>query len=43
MPVSAKDWDQLQLPAPIPELVVKPDHMQIFMFSSVTWNHHRIH
>lgn len=29
--------------AEIPELVVCPDHMQIFMFSAVTWNRHHIH
>jgi hydroxyacyl-ACP dehydratase HTD2-like protein with hotdog domain len=43
MPISARNWEQLQLPAPIPELVVTPDHMQIFMFSAATWNRHRIH
>jgi hydroxyacyl-ACP dehydratase HTD2-like protein with hotdog domain len=37
------DWSQLRLPAPIPELVVTPDRMQIFMFSAATWNRHRIH
>lgn len=43
MPMSAQDWEQLRLPAPIPELVVKPDRMQIFMFSAATWNRHHIH
>jgi hydroxyacyl-ACP dehydratase HTD2-like protein with hotdog domain len=37
------DWSNLQLPAPIPELVVTPDHTQIFMFSAATWNRHHIH
>ena len=32
-----------RLPAPIPELVVVPSRMQLFMFSAVTWNRHRIH
>jgi hydroxyacyl-ACP dehydratase HTD2-like protein with hotdog domain len=41
--MSAKDWEQLHFPAPIPELVVKPNHMQIFMFSAATWNRHHIH
>lgn len=41
--MSAEDWEQLKLPARIPGLVVKPDRMQIFMFSAVTWNRHRIH
>jgi hydroxyacyl-ACP dehydratase HTD2-like protein with hotdog domain len=27
----------------IPELVVTPDHTQVFMFSAVTWNRHHIH
>lgn len=37
------DWSRLQLPAPIPALVVTPDHTQIFMFSAATWNRHHIH
>ena len=37
------DWARLQLPAPIPPLVVTPDHTQIFMFSAATWNRHHIH
>jgi hydroxyacyl-ACP dehydratase HTD2-like protein with hotdog domain len=37
------DWSRLRLPAPIPALVVTPDHQQIFMFSAATWNRHRIH
>jgi hydroxyacyl-ACP dehydratase HTD2-like protein with hotdog domain len=31
------------LPVPLPELEVVPDHMQIFMFSAVTWNRHHVH
>jgi len=33
----------MHYPAPIPELVVRPDRMQLFMFSAATWNRHRIH
>lgn len=43
MPSATKDWGSLELPAPIPEIVVTPDRMQIFMFSAATWNRHRIH
>ena len=43
MSQTPRDWSQLQLPAPIPALVVTPDHTQIFMFSAATWNRHRIH
>jgi hydroxyacyl-ACP dehydratase HTD2-like protein with hotdog domain len=31
------------LPLTLPELVVVPDHMQIFMFSAITWNRHHVH
>ncbi len=27
----------------IPELIVRPDPMQVFMFSAITWNRHHIH
>lgn len=27
----------------LPELIVTPTHAQIFMFSAVTWNRHRVH
>lgn len=27
----------------IPELIVCPDHVQVFMFSAITWNRHLIH
>lgn len=33
----------VQLPMPLPELEVVPDHMQVFMFSAITWNRHHIH
>ncbi len=31
------------LPMALPELEVVPDHMQIFLFSAVTWNRHHVH
>ena len=31
------------LPLVLPELTVVPDAQQVFMFSAVTWNRHRIH
>jgi hydroxyacyl-ACP dehydratase HTD2-like protein with hotdog domain len=31
------------LPMALPELEVVPDHMQIFMFSAITWNRHHVH
>lgn len=37
------DWSRLPLPFAIPELVVTPTRMQLFMFSAATWNRHRIH
>jgi len=43
MSMNSTDWERLRLPAPLPELIVTPDHMQIFMFSAVTWNRHHIH
>jgi hydroxyacyl-ACP dehydratase HTD2-like protein with hotdog domain len=36
-------WEDISETTQIPELVVCPDHMQIFMFSAVTWNRHHIH
>lgn len=36
-------WDNLSVDTQIPELRVCPDHMQIFMFSAITWNRHHIH
>lgn len=36
-------WENLSVTAQIPELVVCPDHIQVFMFSAVTWNRHHIH
>lgn len=32
-----------ELTAVIPDLVVEPNALQIFSFSAVTWNRHRIH
>jgi hydroxyacyl-ACP dehydratase HTD2-like protein with hotdog domain len=43
MPATTFDWSTARLPAPLPELVVTPDHTQIFMFSAATWNRHHIH
>lgn len=37
------EWDELMLPDWLPELVITPDAMQLFMFSAVTWNRHHIH
>ena len=36
-------WDNITVGTRIPELVVCPSHMQVFMFSAVTWNRHHIH
>jgi len=36
-------WENISVTTPIPELVVCPDHKQVFMFSAVTWNRHHIH
>jgi hydroxyacyl-ACP dehydratase HTD2-like protein with hotdog domain len=36
-------WANISTTTAIPELVVCPDHMQIFMFSAITWNRHSIH
>jgi len=35
--------ENLFVTAHIPELIVRPDRTQIFMFSAITWNRHRIH
>jgi len=43
MPLSSTDWERLSLPAPIPELVVRPTTTQLFMFSAATWNRHHVH
>lgn len=37
------NWEKITATAHIPELVVCPDHKQVFMFSAVTWNRHHIH
>ena len=36
-------WDHVSVTAPIPELTVCPDYVQVFMFSAITWNRHHIH
>ena len=36
-------WENISETTHIPELVVCPDHTQIFMFSAITWNRHHIH
>jgi hydroxyacyl-ACP dehydratase HTD2-like protein with hotdog domain len=40
---SANDWSDMGFPAMLPQLEVTPTHMQVFMFSAVTWNRHHIH
>jgi hydroxyacyl-ACP dehydratase HTD2-like protein with hotdog domain len=36
-------WENMSVTTQIPELIVCPDHTQVFMFSAVTWNRHHIH
>lgn len=36
-------WENISVTTNIPELIVCPDHTQVFMFSAVTWNRHHIH
>jgi hydroxyacyl-ACP dehydratase HTD2-like protein with hotdog domain len=36
-------WEHISETTHIPELIVCPDHAQIFMFSAITWNRHHIH
>jgi hydroxyacyl-ACP dehydratase HTD2-like protein with hotdog domain len=36
-------WEDISEKTHIPELVVRPDLAQIFMFSAITWNRHHIH
>ena len=43
MEQGAVKWEQVSPATSIPELIVCPDSMQIFMFSAVTWNRHHIH
>jgi len=40
---SHQNGTRQRLPALIPELVVVPSRVQLFMFSAATWNRHRIH
>lgn len=39
----AEDWGDCPVPTVLPELLVTPTHMQVFMFSAATWNRHHIH
>jgi hydroxyacyl-ACP dehydratase HTD2-like protein with hotdog domain len=43
MPTLLDTLTHASLPMPLPELQVVPDHMQIFMFSAITWNRHHVH
>lgn len=43
MTVTASQPFELELPLVLPELVVEPSAMQVFMFSAITWNRHHIH
>ena len=36
-------WKDISVMTQIPELTVRPDHTQVFMFSAITWNRHHIH
>lgn len=36
-------WENVSAITQIPELIVCPDHTQVFMFSAATWNRHHIH
>lgn len=36
-------WENVSVTTQIPELIVRPDRAQIFMFSAITWNRHLIH
>ena len=36
-------WEDVSAATRIPELIVRPDRTQVFMFSAVTWNRHHIH
>lgn len=41
--MSTFDWTTASVGSPLPTLVRTPSTMQLFMFSAVTWNRHRIH
>lgn len=43
MEIHGVHWEDICVNTAIPELRVCPDPMQVFMFSAVTWNRHRIH
>jgi len=36
-------WENIPVATEIPELTVRPDLRQVFMFSAITWNRHHIH
>jgi hydroxyacyl-ACP dehydratase HTD2-like protein with hotdog domain len=36
-------WEEIKKDMIIPSIVKKPNAMQLFMFSAVTWNRHLIH
>ncbi len=36
-------WENISTTTHIPELVVCPDRVKVFMFSAITWNRHHIH
>lgn len=36
-------FDEVNVGDNLPELVKKPSHLQLFRYSAVTWNSHRIH
>ena len=36
-------WEKVSATTQIPELVVRPDRTQVFMYSAVMWNRHHIH
>lgn len=37
------DFDQVNVGDELPELVKVPSHLQLFRYSAITWNSHRIH
>ena len=36
-------WESISVNTQIPELIVRPDYTQVFLFSAITWNRHHIH
>lgn len=43
MEIRCAHWTDTRVNTAIPELRVRPDPMQVFMFSAITWNRHHIH